>query len=476
LIALTAVVGTARASVGSDDVRPGAAKERTMGIFSAMITAVSGLRAQSFALDNISGNIANSGTVGFKRNDTTFEDLVADTGTSQAQRSGSVQALTRSTNSVQGGIESSDIGTNMSINGDGYFILGQKVSDSGGNVVFSGQNLYTRRGDFALDKNGYLVNGAGYYLKALPVDATTGNPSSNTPVPIQFTNDFLPAKATQSVTYRANLPQFPLTANADPDVPGSDLIPATLTISPGVSGTDQATFLDNSVSGGAVTTYDPSGNPVNVQFRWGKTSDTPATWNLFYLSNSAATGTQTAWTNAGTNYTFDAAGKMTPPVASTTLNGVTVNGTTVGNVTMQFGGTGLTQYADTNGTVQVNALSQDGYSAGQVIGVTVNDGGHIVANYSNGQTLEVGRVVLAGFNGEDWLQKLDGGAFAETLDSGPPILGATGKISGSSNEASNTDIATEFSKLIVTQQAYSANTRIVSTGDQMMQETLNMKR
>ena len=80
------------------------------------------------------------------------------------------------------------------------------------------------------------------------------------------------------------------------------------------------------------------------------------------------------------------------------------------------------------------------------------------------------------FNGEDFLQKIDGGAFAETMDSGPPILGATGKITGSSTEASNTDIATEFSKLIVTQQAYSANTRIVSTGDQMMQETLNMKR
>jgi flagellar hook protein FlgE len=447
-----------------------------MGIFSAMITAVSGLRAQSFALDNISGNIANSSTVGYKRNDTSYADLVADDVDSQAQRSGSVRALTRSTNSVQGGIEASDIGTNMSINGDGYFVLAQKTGNVDGNPIFSGQNLYTRRGDFALDKDGYLVNGAGYYLQALPVDATTGNPSSNTPVPIQFTNDFVPAKVTQSITYRANLPQFPLTANADPDVPGSELLPATLTISPGVSGADQDTFLANSVSGGAATTYDPSGNPVNVQFRWGKTSDTPSTWNLFYLTNSAATGATTAWANAGANYTFDASGKMTPPVASTTLNGVSVNGTTVGNITMQFGGTGLTQYADTNGIVQVNALSQDGYSAGQVVGVSVNDGGHIVANYSNGQTLEVGRVVLAGFNGQDWLQKLDGGAFAETFDSGPPILGATGKITGSSNEASNTDIATEFSKLIVTQQAYSANTRIVSTGDQMMQETLNMKR
>src|SRR5262245_36606468 len=118
-----------------------------MGIFSAMMTAVSGLRAQSFALDNISGNIANSGTVGFKRNDTTFADLGADNGNAQSQRSGSVRALTRSTNSVQGGIESSEIATNMSINGDGYFILSQKVGESDNQPIFSGQTLYTRRGD-----------------------------------------------------------------------------------------------------------------------------------------------------------------------------------------------------------------------------------------------------------------------------------------------------------------------------------------
>jgi flagellar hook protein FlgE len=465
-----------------------------MGIFSAMMTAVSGLRAQSFALDNISGNIANSQTTGFKRSDTSFADLVADNGGATMQRSGSVRALTRSTNSVQGGIESSEISTNMSINGNGYFVLGEKIGSADGQPIFGGQSLYTRRGDFALDKSGYLVNGAGYYLKALPVDATTGNPSSSMPVPIQFTNDFLPAKATQSVDYRANLPLFPLTANADPDVPGSELVPSTLTISPGVSGADQATFLNNSVAGGAVTAYDSGGNPVNLQFRWAKTADTPAdpgdptatppvpatpastTWNLFYLSDSTATGTTTAWTNAGTDFVFNASGKLTPAIDAATLPGVSVNGVAVGDVEMNFGASGLTQYADTNGTVQVNALAQDGYSAGEVIGVSVNDGGHIVAKYSNGQTLEVGRVILADFNGEDWLQKLDGGAFAETLDSGPALLGASGQIAGASNEASNTDIASEFSKLIVTQQAYSANTRIVSTADQMMQEVLSMKR
>ena len=454
-----------------------------MGIFSAMTTAVSGLRAQSFALDNISGNIANAQTIGFKRNDTTFADLVTDDGAADTQRSGSVRALTQSTNGVAGGVQTSDISTNMSINGTGYFPLAKNTGSNNGVPIFSTESVYTRRGDFALDKDGYLVNGSGYYLRALPVDSTTGDPSSSTPVPIQFSKDLLPAKATTTITYRANLPQFPLTTNADTSVPGSDLLPngsmtGAITISPGVSADDSASFLKNTIAGGSVTTYDGNGNPINLQMRWGKTaeSSTGGTWNLFYLSDSTATGSGQMWTNVGTDYAFDNTGKLNPAIPSTALTGVTVNGTTVGDITLDFGATGLTQYADTNGTLQVNSLSQDGYAAGQAIGVSVTDGGHIVANYSNGQTLEVGRVVLAGFNGEDQLQKLDGGAFAETIDSGPAILGATGKVTGSSLEASNTDIASEFSKLIVTQQAYSANTRIVSTADQMMQEVMSMKR
>ncbi|MDQ0473054.1 flagellar hook protein FlgE [Labrys wisconsinensis] len=453
-----------------------------MGIFSALSTAVSGLRAQSFALENISGNIANSQTIGYKRSDTSFLDLISADGPAAYQTAGSVRALTRSSNSVQGSVQNSDIATNMAINGDGYFIVGAKAGSAGGGPVFGAESLYTRRGDFSLDKSGYLVNGAGYYLKALPVDPATGSPSSGMPVPVQLTKSFLAAKPTQTITYRANLPQFPLTSQADASVPGSELLPAGLIDGTGpagtsISGDEQSSFLSNSISGGAVTAYDANGNPVSLQLRWGKVSDSPATWNLFYQSNTSATGTDTAYQNVGTTFTFDSAGQLTSPTGgSVSLAGVSVNGVGLGDVTMNLGAKGLTQYADAGGAVQVNALTQDGYAAGEVISVGVTDGGHVVANYSNGQTLEIARVVLATFNGQDSLQKRDGGAFAETLDSGPPILGGSAEITGSATEASNTDIASEFSKLIVTQQAYSANTRIVSTADQMMQEALGMKR
>ena len=108
--------------------------------------------------------------------------------------------------------------------------------------------------------------------------------------------------------------------------------------------------------------------------------------------------------------------------------------------------------------------------------MAVDDQGRIVGTYSNGRIIPLADVTLANFNGQNYLKRLDGGTYAETADSGPAILNATGKIVGSSLEASNSDIADEFSKLIVTQQAYSANTRIITTTNAMVQDLLNVIR
>ena len=163
------------------------------------------------ALENISGNIANSQTTAFKRIDSTFVDLIPDNDPTK-QFAGSVVANSRSTNAVQGDIQNASVGTFMAINGDGFFVV-QKPSDFADNrPVFDGIDRYTRRGDFQTDKNGYLVNGAGYYLMGIPVDATTGNLTGSVPQLLQFANDFLPAQATTQVQYRANLASYPLTA------------------------------------------------------------------------------------------------------------------------------------------------------------------------------------------------------------------------------------------------------------------------
>jgi flagellar hook protein FlgE len=243
-----------------------------------------------------------------------------------------------------------------------------------------------------------------------------------------------------------------------------------------VIGNDVDTFVSESIGGGAITAYDVSGSPVNLQLRWAKVGSTPDTWNLFYQVDSNATGTQVAWQNVGTNYTFGANGQMNPLVATTTLNNVTVDGISLGTVQINHGSGGITQFADPNGTVQVNQLDQNGFPAGSLQTVSVNDKGRVVGAYSNGRTIDLAQITLAKFNGPNFLQRLDGGAFAVTDESGPAILGAAGTISSGSLEASNVDIADEFTKLIVTQQAYSANTKVITTANQMTQDLLNMLR
>jgi len=249
-----------------------------------------------------------------------------------------------------------------------------------------------------------------------------------------------------------------------------------------VLGMDTTAFINESIGGGAITAYNQSGSPVNMQMRWGKVDSAALgaghsdTWNLFYQVNSNATGTQVAWQNAGVNYSFDPNGQMNPLIANTTLSNVTVNGIALGTVQIVHGSGGLTQFSDTNGTAQVNLIQQDGFPAGSLETISISDKERVVGTYSNGRTLDLAEVTLANFNGPNQLKRLDGGAFAVTDDSGPAILGAPGKIVGSSLEGSNVDIADEFTKLIVTQQAYSANTRVVTTSNQMVQDVLNMLR
>ena len=197
-----------------------------MGIYGALSTAVTGLRAQSFALENISGNIANSQTTGFKRIDTDFVDLIPDAALKR-QTSGSVLAQSRSTNNVQGDVRGTSTDTNMAINGDGFFVVEPKIGQSDGVAVFGGASYYTRRGDFEMDKSGYLVNGAGYYLKGLPIDTSTGNVSGSVPQVLRITNSFLPAQQTTRVNYELNLPQIPKTiAYQESGVAGSELLSA----------------------------------------------------------------------------------------------------------------------------------------------------------------------------------------------------------------------------------------------------------
>jgi flagellar hook protein FlgE len=605
-----------------------------MGIFDALNTSVAGLQAQSFALQNISGNIANAQTTGYKGIGTNFVDLVPDATTPDRQVAGSVTAFARATISSQGTVSAATVATYMAINGDGFFSV-QKATGTADNVpVFSGVTNYTRRGDFQVNANGNLVNGAGYYLMGVAVDPTTGNPLGNVPQVLQFQNNFIPARATSSIQYAANLPTTPTTAAAStapagtltalgglnpsdfslnplpvgtPAIPFGDATvtgaaasnkaspPAAITaattlsglspsnslttnfavgdtivvdgvtltmvntgtagnniditdnvgtllakigaitggvaptinaatgaitlhtgtaanlsvsstspafgalgfVSPmtatrtggGTAGTgtvvgnDIGVFQKESISGGAVTAFNSAGTPVNLQLRWAKTDSATLgaphqdSWNLFYQSNAAATGTQVAWVNTGTTFTFGANGALISPSGSAiAVPNVTVSGQSLGNITINVGSGGLTQFASTGGTATINTISQNGFAAGQLQSVAISNSGLVIGTFSNGQNLDLASVALSHFNGTNYLKSLNGGAYAVTDQSGPAILGASGTISGSSLESSNTDIADEFTKLIVTQQAYSANTKVITTANTMVQDLLNVLR
>jgi flagellar hook protein FlgE len=557
-----------------------------MGLFDAMTTSVSGLQAQSFAMQNISGNIANSQTTAYKDITTNFADLVPDNIPSQ-QVAGGVLASSSANNTVQGAIQSASVGTDMAINGDGFFVVQKAVGFSANTPIFGGVNLYTRRGDFQKNAQGYMVNGAGYYLVGIPINPTTGNPIGNLPVPLQFQNNFLPASPTTNFQYSLNLPTFPKTASAVPTTPGSELLtPANFSVNPAftsrvvgnvsnltaassfpvvagrtitigdgtgtatvtsagavtvqniltavntaglnvkaflnsngqiqlestganpivVGGTatapelaqfgetagttapgtgtvvanDVSTFVSESIDGGAVTAFSSNGNPANIQFRWAKvdgaTYGAQDTWNLFYQVNSNAAGAQVAWQNVGTNFVFSPAGQLSPAITNLPLNNVTINGVSLGNVQLQSTTGGITQFASTSGLATINNLQQNGYAAGALQSVAVTNKGTISGAFTNGQTVDLSQISLVHFNGPNGLKALDGGAYQATSDSGAALQGATGQILGQSLEGSNTDIATEFTKLIVTQQAYSANTKVITTANTMSQDLLNILR
>jgi flagellar hook protein FlgE len=313
------------------------------------------------------------------------------------------------------------------------------------------------------------------------IDSVTG---TTTPSTITGGEITLETGTTSNMTVSSNAP----TGNALAAL-GLGSIPATVARGGGIAGNgvvaanDLTTFTNESISGGAVTAYNAAGTPVNLQLRWAKVDSASLgsghqdSWELFYQTNTSATGTATAWTNVGTVFTFNSNGALSSP-SGTSINipGVTVDGQSLGNLTMSVTTGALTQFASSAGAATINGITQNGFAAGQLQSVAINNNGIVVGTFSNGQNIDLAAVTLSHFNGTNYLKALDGGAYEATDGSGPAIIGASGTISGSSLEGSNTDIADEFTKLIVTQQAYSANTKVITTANDMVQSLLAVLR
>jgi len=402
-----------------------------MSLFGAMNTAISGLTAQSAAFTNIGDNVANSQTVGFKRVDTSFEDLLTQSNATVNQ-SGAVVARPDYANSVQGTVTQTDKPLDLAIAGQGFFTVSSQAGENKGVPVFNALPKYTREGDFALNKDNYLVNRSGNFLNGWPVDAS-GMADQTTLKPIQISQAGSSPEATSEVTLAANLPATP-----------ASTAPIT----------------------SQVQVYDAVGQVANVNFG---TAGNPAAPQGTIGSITAASGAVT-----GSTYAAGSAAKIN--LTADLGSGAQAIDLNLGN----FGqANGLTQFAGS--TYNLRSLTQNGVAPGAYTGVKTQANGDVVVSYDNGQSRTVARVPVTTFTNPDALQRQDGQAFTATKESGMAQTLAAGSNGAgglvvSSVESSNVDIGKEFTKLIVAQRAYSANTKIVTTADELLQQTLDLKR
>ncbi len=436
-----------------------------MSLFGAMNTAISGLNAQSVAFGNISDNVANSQTIGFKRIDTSFIDFLTSS-SAMSNSPGSVQARPDYRNAVQGTIAQSENPLAMGIVGQGFFEVSRAETVGNAGVTFSPQRFFSRAGDFQMNSGGFLVNSAGDYLNGWSVDSSTGLVDRSAVAPIQVTQTVYNPLPTSAVNLSANLPATPAAG-----------APVSAQIS----------------------VYDALGNDHVVTLDWSQTAanDWTVTLSVPDDVNSPARGTaRVAFgpTVSGNPVPQGTVGVLDTPTGSVNVGSYAADAPATLDFTADFGsgvqtislnlGTygqsaGVTQYSGTDFTLR--GISQNGVPPGSFSGVAMTQAGDVLVNYDNGQSRTIARVPIVTFNDPNSLQRQDGQAFTSTLASGDPLTqdartNGAGGIVTSSVENSNVDIASEFTKLIVAQRAYSANTKMVTTADELLQQTLDMKR
>ncbi|HEU0118620.1 MAG TPA: flagellar hook protein FlgE [Alphaproteobacteria bacterium] len=440
-------------------------------LFSALTVAVGGLSAQSSALGNISDNLSNAQTTGFKAIGTNFQDLVTQSN-ANINDPGGVRATPSYQNDVQGNLTQSSTATSLAISGQGFFAVEPAVVNADGSTSFSGNIAYTRQGDFTLDKDGFLVNSSGYYLMGWDVDSL-GNVNKSTTNPIEVSALLNNPVPSTSATYDANLPSSATNAFTSS--------PSTIQVFDALGNTHDMTFtwtkdsadnwtLNVDVKGAGGTTTNSSGTTINdytasIPFSFNATSNI-GTIQHISSSSSGGSGTYTVVDNS------TAAENKAQVTFAMNFAGFGAGSQTM---TLNFGDynspNGLTQFSDSD--VTVTSFSQNGLPRGSFTNLSIDSNGFVSLNYNNGSSKTIAQVPIVQFFAQDQLQRATGGVYQATLASGTPRYSAPGStgagtIVGSSLEASNVDIATQFTDMIQAQQIFSANAKTITTIDNML--------
>lgn len=431
----------------------------------SMFSGVSGLRAHQTRMDVIGNNVANVNTVGFKSGRVTFQEIFSQTlkgasspdastgrgGTNPMQIGLGLGVGAVDTITTRGSLQRTDNPTDMSIEGDGFFICKGGSADT---------FKFTRAGNFGIDKLGNLVTGSGlnvYGWQALKTDGS-GEFDAEKPIePLNLYSDtyrnkrIIAAKATSMAELSGNLDASKAIAAA----------PATPT-------TDELFSVP-------MTVYDSLGNDYKVSAEYWKTAATAAgsTWSW-----RISTGTGYSTTSGTGTITFNADGIISSGAtpAAVTFTPAATTGTDSFNVKFDF--SKITCFASDN---SVKPKTVDGYPSGSLVTFSVGSDGILTGIYDNGQQQSLGLLALSGFENPAGLQKVGDNMYIPTTNSGDYKAvkagsNGVGTMNPGTLEMSNVDLSKEFTEMIVTQRGFQANSRIITTSDEMLQELVNLKR
>lgn len=422
-----------------------------MGISSALYSGVSGLNTNSQAMTVIGNNLANTNTVGFKGSRTVFSDLLSSTingsgGTSQVGRGVNVSKV----DSIfsQGTFETTESGLDVAIEGNGFFMLKELGSDT---------TYYSRAGAFRFDDNGYLVNPEGFRVQGQAFDADgvliPGDPAD---IRVQDVG-LIQANPTTEMTLNTNLDASSVSpTDAVPPVPVFDPL-------------DPNSFNYSS----STQVFDSLGNPHLVSIYFVK-DPLPAanSWQWYYTVPDGVPAQGQGALAAPITFTPEGllAGGGQDTIGAIDWG----NGSDPTNIVVNFD---TTQF---NSKSTVISQDQNGYGAGNLTGVSIDGEGAVSASYSNGEISKIANLVLGAFNNPGGLELVGSNLFTATTASGVPRVGLPGpelgKVFTNSLEQSNVDMGAEFVRMITVQRGFQANSKIITTVDELLGELINLKR
>ncbi len=414
---------------------------------------LSGLNAASKNLEVIGNNVANANTFGAKASRAEFGDMYAAAmlggGGANIGIGVNLQAVTQQFS--QGNITTTSSGMDLAINGSGFFEVQQ-----------NGQTLYSRNGQFQVNKEGYIVNNQGAQLLGYRADGQ-GVIQPGMALPLQLPTAGIDPSATTEIKMEVNL-----------DSRAGATLPAT---TPAINFSDATTY-NNATS---LTVYDAKGQDVALTYYFQKAGTD--SWNVYVTANGTSVGVDGAGDPAPvTTLTFPSnGGTPTAPTGPVTLD-IPASTNAAGAETLAISGIQLdlgsaTQYGAGFG---VTDLTQDGYAPGQLSGLSIEKSGVVMANYSNGQSKPAGQIELATFRNVQGLRPLGNNMWARTYESGDPIVGTPGQgnlgvLQSGALEESNVDLTGELVNMIVAQRVYQANAQTIKTQDSVLQTLVNLR-